>query len=71
MPNGCSKGRWRHEMIRDESTGFVYRLEDPVDLAARILILLSSPVRPIEIGRRAARDCQERFRPTLIADRFR
>ena len=58
------------EILRDEDTGLFHRLEDPVDLAAKILILLSEPARAAEISRRAARDCEQRFHPLVVADRF-
>ena len=58
------------EIVRDEDTGLFHRLEDPDDLAAKILVLLSEPARAVEIGRRAARDCEQRFHPIVIANRF-
>ena len=58
------------EILRDGDTGLFHRLEDPVDLAAKILVLLSEPARAAEISRRAARDCEERFHPLVVAGRF-
>ena len=58
------------ELIRDQDTGLFYRPQDPGDLAAKILMLLGSPTHAAGLARRAGQDCQERFHPNVIANRF-
>ena len=58
------------EIVRDQQTGLLFRPEDPVDLAAKIVGLLTEPARAIDMGRRAGEDCEQRFHPLVIANRF-
>ena len=58
------------EILQDQHTGLFHRSEDPADLAAKILTLLTDPVRAAQVGRRAADNCEQRFHPHVIAPRF-
>jgi glycosyltransferase involved in cell wall biosynthesis len=58
------------EIVRDQDTGLFHRAEDPADLAAKIRILLTEPTHAAEMGHRAAQDCEQRFHPNVVADRF-
>ena len=58
------------EILQDQTTGLFHRSEDPVDLASKILTVLTDPVLAAQIGRRAAGDCEQRFHPHAIAPRF-
>jgi 1,2-diacylglycerol 3-alpha-glucosyltransferase len=49
------------EVVRDGETGFLCELEDPADLAARIITLLNNPARAAEMGAAGRVYVQEKF----------
>ena len=55
------------EIFEDHRDGFLHRPEDPDDLSARIISLLSNPSHATELGRSAADTCRRRFHPEIIA----
>jgi glycosyltransferase involved in cell wall biosynthesis len=55
------------EIFEDHRDGFLHRPEDPDDLSARIISLLSNPGHAAELGRSAADTCRRRFHPEIIA----
>jgi glycosyltransferase involved in cell wall biosynthesis len=58
------------EIIRDGVEGLLHRPGDPVDLAARIVAMLTDPDRAAELGRHAAARCEHEFHPVAIAERM-
>ena len=58
------------EILVDGVNGLLHRSEDPSDIAAKIIRLLTNPVEAAELGRRAASDCERQFYPDVVADRL-
>lgn len=57
------------EFISHGSNGLLCGLEDPSDMAAALLQLLSDADLCAELGRQAALDCERLFHPDVIASR--
>ena len=71
MAYGCPLAATRTggivEIIQDGVNGVLARPEDPDDLAAAILRLLTTPEFAEKLGRRAAEDAAQRYHPDAIA----
>jgi glycosyltransferase involved in cell wall biosynthesis len=55
-------------IVPDGICGLLHRVEDPGDLAAKILRLLKDPSHAARLGHRAAIECQRRFYPDVVAE---
>lgn len=55
------------EIIQHERNGLLCRPDDPDDLADKILALMGNPELAARLGNQAAKDCEERYHPDVIA----
>ena len=58
------------EIIQHDVDGLMHHLEDPTDLAAKIVALLNDPPRAARLGHEAAKTFEQRFHPQVIAGRL-